>query len=300
MNNILTFTVPDEYDGCLVKVFLRRYCKVSAHLLVKLKQTENGITRNGEHIRSIDTLSCGDVVKLKMPQDENEVTPSYIPLDILYEDDYILALNKPPFVPVHPVHGHIDDTLANGVKHYAMSNNAQWTFRAINRLDRDTSGIVLTAKDAYTAALLPQTVQKRYIAVCEGELYGYGTIDKPIRLKAGHSIQREVGEGGVNAVTHWKSIKTHNGFTLLDISLETGRTHQIRVHFSDMGYPLAGDDMYGGKRDYISRHALHCDFMSFIHPVTNELIKIICPLPQDIKNLVQIDDETYKKLFDKS
>ena len=286
MSTKLKFCVPAEYDGCLVKVFLRSFCRVSAHLLVKLKRTPEGITCNGKHIRAIDTLNTGDIVELCLPEDENAIPSLSIPLKILYEDEHILIVDKPPFLPVHPVHGHIDDTLANAVAAYFRSKGENHTFRAINRLDKDTSGIVLLAKDSYTAALLHKHVQKTYMAVCEGVLTGNGTIDEPIRLMEGHSIQREVGEGGARSITHWKAIKNNNEFTLLEINLETGRTHQIRVHFSYLGYPLAGDDMYGGKQNCINRHALHCSSISFIHPVSGKTIEITSNIPDDMQSLI--------------
>lgn len=285
----LRFIVPDSYNGCLVKVFLRGYCSISAHLLIRLKTVPNGITCNGQHIRVIDTVKAGDIIVIKLPEDECDIKPVNLPIDIVYEDGHILIVNKPPFMPVHPVHGHIDDTLANAVRYYLESVGQSCTFRAVNRIDRDTSGLVLLAKNQYCAALLPGTVDKTYIAVCEGELFNGGRIDKPIRFKEGHTIQREVGEGGVRAVTNWRALKTENGFTLIEIKLETGRTHQIRVHFSDMGHPLAGDDMYGGSRNFINRHALHCAYISFIHPITHEKIEASSQIPEDMSRLIVYD-----------
>lgn len=282
----LVFNVPQSYDGCIVKVFLRGYCGISAHLLIKLKAVNNGITCNGKHIRAVDKLKSGDVVVLKLPQDECDIKPVKLPLNIAYEDEHILVADKPPMMPVHPVHGHIDDTLANAVRYYSENKGENWTFRAINRIDRDTSGLVLLAKNPYCAALLPDTVDKTYIAVCEGELFGSGRIDKPIRFKEGHTIQREVGSGGLRAVTNWKAVKTANGFTLIELKLETGRTHQIRVHFSDMGHPLVGDDMYGGSREFIARHALHCAAIGFIHPITHKQINVTSEIPKDMLCLI--------------
>lgn len=286
MGSQINFTVGKDYDGKLVKEFLRRGCGVSASLLTQLKLVKNGIVKNGNHVRSVDRVYFGDMITITMPQDKNDIIPVNLPLNILYEDDYLIVFDKRPFMAVHPVHGHIDDTLANGAAYYAQSKGEHWTFRAVNRLDRDTSGALLVAKDAYSAALLPKTVTKKYIAVCEGIINKRGTVDAPIRLKEGHTIQREVGEGGINAVTHYKPLKQVNGHTLVEFDLETGRTHQIRVHMSSLGFPLAGDDMYGGKRDLICRQALHCGELSFIHPVTKNFISVCCPLPDDIMSLL--------------
>lgn len=271
----MKFIVEKDCGGMTVQNFLRKHCNVSARLLTKLKRTENGITANGEHIRSIDILHSGDIVELKMPDDENDIIPVEMPLDIVYEDEEIIVFNKPPFMPVHPVREHQLDTLANGAKYYSNSKGEDYTFRAINRLDRDTSGLVLVAKSSYAATFLSKNVSKIYVALCEGELYGNGTIDKPIRLKEGHTIQRETGENGIKAVTHWKSVQVNNNHTYLELKLETGRTHQIRVHMASIGHPLAGDDMYGGSRNIFKRQCLHCSTLTFIHPVTKEKMTII-------------------------
>lgn len=274
---ILTFVVPPEQDGITVKNFLRYSCNVSARLLTQLKRIENGILSNGCHVRSIDILKAGDCITITQPQSLNNAIPIKMPLDVLYEDSDVLAVNKPPFMPVHPVHGHQYDTLANAVAAYAEKKNEQFAFRAVNRLDRDTSGIVLLAKNPYAAAFLPKAVDKVYMALCEGEVSGHGTIDSPIRIKPGHTIQRESGFGGERAVTHYKALRYDCGHTLLSIVLETGRTHQIRVHFSGIGHPLAGDDMYGGSRIYFERQCLHCAEMRFCLPSTKQTVVLNCP-----------------------
>lgn len=287
MGSQINFTVTEEYDGKPIKDFLRRKCLVSASLLTRLKLIENGILKNGSHVRVIDFVSKNDKITINLPNDKNEIEPVDLPVSILYEDEHIIVFNKAPFMAVHPVHGHIDDTLANAAAFYAKSRGEHWTFRAVNRLDRDTSGALLVAKNAYSASILSRTVKKKYIAVCEGILKNSGTINAPIRIKEGHSIQREVGKGGINAVTHYKPILSKNSHTLVEFDLETGRTHQIRVHMSHMGYPLAGDDMYGGSREFIARQALHCGELIFNHPVTQQKININCPLPNDILSLLK-------------
>ena len=270
----MKFVVERELDGISVQNFLKRHCNVSSRLLIKLKRTENGITANGKHIRSIDILHFGDMVEIRMPEDENEIAAVNNPVEIVYEDDEVLIFNKPPFMPVHPVREHQLDTLANYAVYYARSKGENYAFRAVNRLDKDTSGLVLTAKSSFAMTYLTKRVKKVYVALCEGELSGSGTINAPIRLKEGHTIQREVGEGGINAITHYRAIKTMYGHTYVEFELETGRTHQIRVHMSSMGHSLAGDDMYGGSRLYFNRQCLHCAELEFAHPVTHERIKV--------------------------
>ncbi len=268
------FIVPQELDGITVKNFLRRHCQVSARLLARLKRVENGMTVNGTSIKSIDRLRGGDTLCLVFPQDQCEIVPVNMPLSVVYEDADVLAVDKPPGLPVHPVHQYQQNTLANGVMAYARDYGASYTFRAVNRLDKDTSGLVLIAKNSYAHTFLAQHTQKIYLALCEGRIETDGVIDTPIRIKEGHTIQREVGEGGVCAVTHYHVLGHRNGHTDLELWLEYGRTHQIRTHLSSIGHPLAGDDMYGGHRDYFHRQCLHCAVLTFVHPLTKKTITV--------------------------
>lgn len=297
MSKQLVFNVADEFDGITVNDFLRAKCSVSYRLIKKLKRVPMGITSNGEHIRTIDLLHGGDVVILNLPDDENPTEPNSIPIDIIYEDDSVAVINKPYGMPVHPSRDHVDDTLANAFSaHLIERGESNSAFRVINRLDRDTTGLVLTAKNAHAAAMLHGHTDKVYYAICQGILKGSGTIDAPIRVMEGHGIQREVGEGGIRAVTHWRAVQNMqitapNGsihkLTLLEIHLETGRTHQIRVHFTSLGMPLAGDDMYGGSWDLIQRQALHCGQLSFNHPITGQPMHFSAPLSSDMASLAQ-------------
>lgn len=286
-NTILTFTVTDEYDNSVAKNFLRKKCNISARTLTRLKQTPMGITRNGILLKVIDNVYKGDVLKIKLPQDKNDIIPVKVPIDIIFEDEHIIVLNKPPHMPVHPTHDHLTDTLANGVAYYMKETGKQHAFRAINRLDRDTTGLVLVAKDCYSAYCLRNGVDKTYCAICQGEINKPGTINAPISLQPGHTIQRRAGSNGVSAITHYTPVKYKNSHTLLDIKLETGRTHQIRVHFSYIGHPLAGDDMYGGSLKYISRQALHCKELAFTHPVTNKKIELKAEIPNDMIKIMK-------------
>lgn len=284
----LAFFVPKEYDNVMVKGFLRRYCGISARLLIRLKNSPDGILVNGRHARTVDLLREGDRIDLNLPQDRSAVKEAELPVTAAWEDEHLVIFQKPANMPVHPSPGHATDTLANAAGAYARKKGETWAFRPINRLDRDTSGLVAVAKNAFCAAKLSDSgIQKEYFAVCQGMLSGSGTIDAPIRIKEGHSIQREVGEGGVRAVTHWRAVAAGKGHTLLRIRLETGRTHQIRVHFASIGMPLAGDDMYGGSRALMPRQALHCAVMEWIHPVNGETIMVTQPLPDDFKQLCE-------------
>jgi 23S rRNA pseudouridine1911/1915/1917 synthase len=282
----LIFLVPSECDNMNVNVFLKKHCKVSARMITRLKREKDGILRNNELLRTIDTVYKGDKVVLNLPEDKNSITPVKGNLNILFEDEYIVVIDKPSNMPVHPTKIHQLDTLANFLVYIQQEKGESYTFRAINRLDKDTSGIVVVAKDRYTASFLFGSLSKTYLAVCEGIITGKGTIDKPIKLLEGHTIQRTTGEGGVRSITHYEAIENDGEHTLLKINLETGHTHQIRCHFSSIGHPLAGDDMYGGSLDKISRQALHCANVTFVHPITKKSITINSPLPDDIQAIL--------------
>ncbi len=278
----LVFTVPVECDKIDTKTFLRRYCGVSARTLSKLKRTTMGITRNGELLKTNMILNAGEEVVLAMPDDVNDIIPVKGELDILFEDEYIIVVDKPPFMPVHPTKIHQEDTLANLISYYMQQKGERYTFRAINRLDRDTSGCVLLAKDRFCANSLPDTVTKEYVALCEGQILSSGTVNRPIKVMEGRSIQRVVADDGAQSITHYFPLRYKNNHTLTRFVLETGRTHQIRCHMSSIGHPLAGDDMYGGSLEYINRQALHCRKVTFIHPITNENIEVVSDLPRDM------------------
>lgn len=286
---VISFTVPKEYDGDIAKNFLKRYCKISTAALISLKNTELGITRNGKLLKVIDKVYENDVIKIKLAPDKNEIIATKGTLDILYEDDYVIVINKPYNMPVHPTKIHQENTLANFLKYYSDQKGEKYTFRAINRLDKDTSGIVIVAKDRYCAANLGKNIQKTYCAVCEGIIKESGTVDAPIKIKDGHTIEREISPLGQRAVTHFKPIKHSKGHTLLEITLETGRTHQIRCHLASISHPLAGDDMYGGSLRFIKRQALHCRGSTFLHPITNKLININTEIPVEFLNILRED-----------
>ncbi len=272
----MKFTVPGKLDGIIVRNYLRRYCGISARLLAKLKRVENGITVSGQLKRSTDRLSGGDIIELRLPDEESLIDPQKIDIETVYEDDQLAVYLKPPGMAVHPVGKYQTDTLANAVAWIAQSRGESFVFHPVNRLDKDTSGLVLTAKNRYSASFLPGHCSKRYTALCHGKIEGSGTIDLPLRIKPGHTIQREAGEGGVSAVTHYSVIQNFKDeYTLLELWLETGRTHQIRAHLSSIGHPLAGDDMYGGSREVFPRQCLHCYELTLEHPITGEIMKFV-------------------------
>lgn len=285
-NNVMReiiFKIDDKNSGLMIRDFLRNF-GVSSALLTKLKQDKNGIKLNGKFAKAIEVLKSGDNLTVniknsgKMPEKfecEN--------VKVAYNDEDILVLNKPPLMPVHESRNHRGDTLANVAACYMESDCA---FRAVYRLDRDTSGLVLIAKNELAASKLAGKIKKDYYAVVSGKFEGEGTIDLPIRRVQESIIERGVFDDGERAVTHYEAIKTDGENTLLKLNLETGRTHQIRVHFSHLGAPLLGDTLYGGSCEKINRQALHCKTIYFTHPITHEKITVDCDFPNDFKGLI--------------
>lgn len=271
----------------MLRTFLRRQCGLSARSLTVIKYDGGRIMSGEEERKARDILHCGDVISVRLPQETCEIVPVEGALDILYEDERLLIVNKPPCMPVHPTKTHQRDTLANDVSFYQKSRGEGYTFRALNRLDKDTSGCVILAKDRIAYSLVRPTVKKTYIAVCEGSLSESGTVDAPIALEPHSKIKRCVSDNGAEAVTHYEPLAYKNGHTMLRVWLETGRTHQIRCHMSHIGHPLAGDDLYGGSLRYIGRQALHCQSASLTLPISGERLELIAALPRDIKKLIE-------------
>ncbi len=283
----IEFLIDENYDGQKVIAYLRGEAKLSARLVNSLKRIEKGITLNGEHIRTVDILHNGDILAVNIPEDNNEIEPVEYPLDIVYEDNDIIVINKPAGLAMHPTHNHQGDTLANAVTAYLVSKGANTAFRAVGRLDKSTSGLVICALNKYAAASLSGNFEKTYFALVKGEFEGSGTIDKPIYRPDPMKTIRAVGNEGDRAVTHWQCEWTDGEISLMKVTLETGRTHQIRVHFSSIGAPLCGDDMYGSTDMRVSRAALHCGILDFVHPVSGETMHFEVPVPEDMENVIK-------------
>lgn len=275
--------VVDSQQPVTVQNFLRNGNGISARLLKKLKNRKGGITCNGEPIRSIDTVKAGDVLVLTTDDCAKAEPNGNVRADIAFENESLVVFNKPAGMPVHQSVRHRDDTLAN----YFAYLYPELTFRAVNRLDKDTSGLCVIAKDPHTANLLQGESEKVYYAAVHGVTDVSGTIDAPIARECESIIRRCVRDDGKRAVTHYKRIACNGKYSLLEIHLETGRTHQIRVHFAHIGHPLAGDDMYGGTLEDIGRQALHCGSLSLILPMTGEKVTVTSPLPDDILKLME-------------
>ena len=283
----LTYTVPPAFDGDTLQNILRRDCGLSWRMVVRLKQVEGGMAVDGVPRRTIDRVRAGQTVTLRLPEDTVRIEGADIPLSVVFEDDALLVVDKPPYLAVHPSAGKPEPTLANAVVAHYARQGTPLSFRPTNRLDRNTSGLLLAAKNPHVAYALTGKAYKEYLAVVLGELHGSGTVDAPIRVREGSCITREVGEGGKASVTHWQALDTDGAVTLVRLWLETGRTHQIRVHMAHIGHPLAGDTVYGTDETLLPRHGLHCALLRVEHPLTGEPLCFESPLPEDMASLLR-------------
>ena len=293
----LEYIVQDSDRNKTIKDILLSYFKISHRLLVTLKK-ENCILLNNKLTYIDYKLSVGDkiTILLSYAEDNSNIVSSNIPLDIIYEDDWYLVINKPSGITVHPSILHYDDSLSNGVKYYFDSIGLKKKIRPVNRIDKDTSGLVIFAKNQYIQEALIRQMKnlefkKEYIAIVEGHLKDKKeTINAPISRKEGSIIQRCINnKDGDKSITHYEVLeeKEINNFdiSILKCKLETGRTHQIRVHMSYINHPLLGDDLYGGNTNFIKRQALHSCHISFKHPITKKNVSYIAELPEDLKNI---------------
>ena len=282
----------DGYDK--VKQVINNEFNISYNLLVKLKKNKR-IFLNGNATYIDKEIHDGDEISLiiDFKEDSSNIVSTKMDLTILYEDDVLLIIDKPAGIPVHPSILHYDNSLSNGVKYYFDTINLSKKIRPVNRLDRNTSGIVIFAKNEYIQDALSKQMQsgvfkKEYIAICKGSFdKKTGIISAPIARKENSIIERCVNPSGDVAITHYKVLKEFSidGELLskLLINLETGRTHQIRVHMAYICHPILGDSLYGTESDLINRQALHAYKVEFIHPLTKEAISITASIPEDMK-----------------
>lgn len=246
----------------------------SSRLISELRRTDGAIVLNGEKAKTNAEIKADDILIITLPDGESEIEGVDLPLEVIYEDEDVLVVNKAPFTVCHPTRNHQGDTLANAVAFHLQKAGKKCIFRAINRLDRDTTGLVVIALNRYSAGRLSGRIDKTYLALVKGKIEGEGTINLPIERVDERKILRKVGENGQSAVTHYEVIKSTPEATLLKIKLETGRTHQIRVHFSALGHPLIGDTMYGTPDERIAHQCLHCARVCFPHPVSEKIISL--------------------------
>lgn len=278
-----------------VKNILKSYFQISDRLLLKLKNN-NRILLNGSSVFVDFPVKTNDIVSINLDfeEDNSNIVPKEMKLNIIYEDDAFLILSKPSNIAIHPSQLHYNNSLSNGVKFYFDSIDLKRKIRPVNRLDRDTSGIVIFAKNEYVQEFLAKqmnnkTFNKEYIGIVEGILSKkIGTINAPISRKENSIIERCIDEKGNHSITHYEVInEIDNKFSVINFKLETGRTHQIRVHCNYIGHPILGDTLYGNASTYISRQALHCYKMGFVHPITRKYIEFVDELPNDMNKIIK-------------
>ena len=294
LNNYqLTFQVTEIENGMILREFLRKQ-QISKAALTDIKFGGGAIRVNGKDETVRYFLHTGDVVEVIFPEElpSEEMKAENIPLSILYEDKDVLVINKPSNMNSIPSREHPTSSVANALLYYYKVNDISATVHIVTRLDRDTSGVMLIAKNRFVHHLFSlqqrqHDINRSYFAIAHGCMSGdSGTIDAPIGRKQDSIIEREVRADGQQAVTHYEVIKKTNEYTVARLKLETGRTHQIRVHLAYLGHPLVGDDLYGGKRNVISRQALHSEKITFFHPILKKELSFLAEVPEDMVEMI--------------
>lgn len=295
MNRNIDYIIDEDSAGLRVEQFLRRK-RYSGQNLSEIKRMPKSILVNGVHYYMRQELSNGDHLQVRICETKNseKIPPTNLPLDIIYEDEDILVLNKPAGMPIHPSLNNYTNSMANALAYYFQSQGKPFIFRCCNRLDRDTSGLTIVSKHLVSGSILSdmtkyREVHREYLAITRGSVTpSEGTIQAPLGRKEGTIIERTVDwEHGEDAVTHYKVVKEANGHSLVSLRLETGRTHQIRIHMKYLGYPLIGDYLYNPDMEYMTRQALHSHHMEFTHPITGEHMSFTAPLPEDMARVMQ-------------
>lgn len=295
MNRNIDYIIDEDSAGLRVEQFLRRK-RYSGQNLSEIKRMPKSILVNGVHYYMRQELSTGDHLQVRICETQNseKIPPTKLPLDIIYEDEDLLVLNKPAGMPIHPSLNNYTNSIANALAYYFQSQGKPFIFRCCNRLDRDTSGLTIVSKHLVSGSILSamtkyREVHREYLAIARGSVTpSEGTIQAPLGRKEGTIIERTVDwEHGEDAVTHYKVVKEANGHSLVSLRLETGRTHQIRIHMKYLGYPLIGDYLYNPDMEYMTRQALHSHHMEFTHPITGEHMSFTAPLPEDMARVMQ-------------
>ncbi|MCH1983739.1 RluA family pseudouridine synthase [Ruminococcus sp. OA3] len=297
MNRILTYHITAADAGMSVGEYLqsRGY---SRHIIIRLKQTPLGIHIDGRKVLTSHRLSTGEILTVQIIEEysSEKIPPSDLPLSVVYEDDDLIILNKPADMPVHPSSGNYENTLANAVAYYYQCQNLPFVFRCMNRLDRDTTGLLILAKNMLSAAILSRQMKERgisrtYLALVRGNPEpDSGTINAPIARVPDSVLERCVSGDGAAAVTHYHVCRQLLSSALVELHLETGRTHQIRVHMKHIGHPLLGDFLYNPQDTSLPRQALHSHTLQFIHPITGRELLFHAPLPRDMQEYIRLHE----------
>lgn len=287
-----SYIAGEAEQGMVVGQFLKER-GYSRHALTLLKQTEGGILCNGREVYLSQPLRKGDRMDLFLKEEvPEEIEPVELPFGIVYEDDDLMVVDKPADMPVHPSMKNHDNTLANAAAWYGRTKGDSFVYRCVNRLDRDTTGLLILAKHILSATGLygqmrAREIRRTYLAIVKGMIREEGTIDLPVGRKEDSAIERMIDlEHGERAVTHYRPVRQGKDWTLIECRLETGRTHQIRVHMSSFGHPLIGDFLYGSREEQMPRQALHSWKLSFVHPIMGRPMEFVSPLPPDMQKYI--------------
>ncbi|MBQ8212630.1 MAG: RluA family pseudouridine synthase [Clostridia bacterium] len=294
----MEYRITEAHDGKLLRQFLQADLRLSSKEIKHIKFLENGLTVNGERVTVRRILHTGDLLRIASEDTETApIKPVDLPIAILYEDAHIVVPTKPADMPTHPSHDHYDDTVANALAYRYAKNGEPFVFRPVNRLDRNTSGLLLIARNRTSAGRLSEAmksgkIRKSYLAILDGEMpLGEGVIDACLHRTTESIILREVcppdAPDAAPSRTEYRVLAVENGHTLVEAHPITGRTHQLRVHFAHIGHPLTGDDLYGTPSDAIARHALHARTLVFPHPMTSEVMELTAQLAGDFETALR-------------
>lgn len=282
----LSCRVPARAEGCRLDRFLREQ-GLSSGLIRAIKQQTGGFFADNRPLHTNQPVCGGQLLWFALPSEKSTgVQPQPVEFTVRYADDFVIVLDKPAGLAVHPTLNYPDATLANGWLWYLQTRGKSGVFRPVNRIDKNTSGLVLCAGNAFAAPLLAGSVRKCYLAIAQGRLpKAQGVIDAPIARQGDSIIGRTVAPQGKPSITRYQVLACGGGYTLAACLPVTGRTHQIRVHFAHLGCPLAGDTLYGGHTGDIGRHALHCAALAVRHPLSGKPLRLESPLPADLAGL---------------
>lgn len=289
--NLISYINEDD-DLTLREVLLDKL-NFSVRYVSKLKRFKT--VNVNKNFKKLDKkVKKGDLIEVSIEEDMANFKPQDLNLDIVYDDFDLIMVNKPPFMVVHPTKSHFENTMANGVTDYIVKKGEDVKIRFVNRLDMNTSGLVIVAKNPFAQHVLSNEMKdegfdKKYITVVKGIVEkDQGTIDEPIYRPTDDSVKRIVDPRGQESITHYKVIERLKDATVLEVKLETGRTHQIRVHMSHIGHPIIGDELYGSlDDDLINRQALHAYSLKFKQPRTKEILEFKTDIPKDMKELIE-------------
>jgi len=293
MIRVFSYTISEDEKAPTINDFLKSK-DFGAKILTTLRHSTGAVLLNKKEVLLKTTIKTGDLIEIIWTEDTSSehIPPVDLPLDIVYEDEDIMVINKPANMPIHPSLNHYENTLGNALAFYFEKKGTPFVFRCINRLDKNTTGLTLIAKNRVAGGILSASLadkkssglSREYLAICKGQVTpATGTISAPIARVDGSTIERKVDfENGEKAITNYKVIGKKNGYSLVSLILETGRTHQIRVHMKHIGFPLIGDYLYNPDMEKMSRQALHSYKLSFIHPITKEKMEFTAPLPADM------------------